>query len=70
MRPFRGVIKTHPAAWTGAEAKRCLADLAVGRQGSASAPNQAFNALLFLVRPVVTMALGDLSETPRAKRST
>jgi hypothetical protein len=70
MRQFRGVIKTHPAEWTGAAAKRCLADLAVRRQGSASAPNPAFTALLFLLRPVVTKALGALAETPRAKRST
>ena len=71
MRKFRGfLVNTHPAEWTGAEAKRFLADRAVRRQGSASAHNQAFNALLLLVRHVFTQALGDLSDTPRAKRST
>jgi hypothetical protein len=32
------------------------------------AQHQAFNALLLLFRHVFTKALGDLSETPRAKR--
>jgi integron integrase len=54
---------------TGADAKRFLADLAVRRQVSAAAQNQAFNALLFLFRHVFTKDLGDLSDTPRAKRS-
>ena len=53
---------------TGAEAERCLADLAVRRQGSAAAQHQAFNALLFLFRYVFTQELGDLSDPPRAKR--
>jgi integron integrase len=70
MRKFRGfMVNTHPAELTGAEAKRFLADLAVRRQVSASAQNQAFNALLFLFRHVFTKELGDLSDTPRAKRS-
>jgi len=54
---------------TGVDAKRFLADLAVRRQVSASAQNQALNALLFLFRHVFTKELGDLSDTPRAKRS-
>jgi integron integrase len=70
MRKFRGfMVNTHPAELTGAEAKRFLADLAVRRQVSASAQNQAFNALLFLFRHVFKKELGDLSDTPRAKRS-
>jgi site-specific recombinase XerD len=70
MRKFRGfMVKTHPAEVTGAEAKRFLADLAVRRQVSAAAQNQAFNALLFLFRHVFRQELGDLSDTPRAKRS-
>jgi integron integrase len=70
MRKFRGfMVNTHPAELTGAEAKRFLADLAVRRQVSASAQNQAFNALLFLFRHVFNKELGDLSDTPRAKRS-
>ena len=71
MRKFRGfMVNTNPAELTGAEAKRFLADLAVRRQVSAAAQNQAFNALLFLFRHVFTKELGDLSDTPRAKRST
>jgi len=70
MRTFRGfMLKTHPAELTGAEAQRCLADLAVRRQVSAAAQHQACNALLFLFRHVFTKELGDRSDTPRAKRS-
>jgi integron integrase len=70
LRKFRGFMaNTHPAELTGAEAKRFLADLAVRRQVSAAAQNQAFNALLFLFRHVLSKELGDLSDTPRAKRS-
>jgi integrase len=69
MRKFRGfMVNTNPAELTGAEAKRFLADLAVRRQVSAAAQNQAFNALLFLFRHVFAKELGDLSDTPRAKR--
>ena len=71
MRKFRGfVVNTHPAELTSVEAKRFLADLAVRRQVSAAAQNQAFNALLFLFRHVFAKELGDLSDTPRAKRRT
>jgi Phage integrase, N-terminal SAM-like domain len=49
MRKFRGfMVNPNPAELTGADAKRFLADLAIRRQVSASAQNQAFNALLFL----------------------
>jgi integron integrase len=69
MRKFRAfMVNTPPAELTSAEAKRFLADLAVRRQVSAAAQNQAFNALLFLFRHVLTKELGDLSDTPRAKR--
>jgi hypothetical protein len=64
------MVKTNPAALTGADAKRCWADLTVRTQGSAAAQHQAFNALLLLCRQVLTKELGDRSETPRAKRST
>src|SRR5919106_3420525 len=70
LRKFRRfLVNTHPAELTGADAKRFLADLAVRRQVSASAQNQAFNALLFLFRHALAKELGDLSDTPRAKRS-
>jgi len=69
LRTFRAFMgHTHPAELTGADVKRFLADLAVRRQVSASAQNQAFNALLFLFRHVFTEEIGDLSDTPRAKR--
>jgi len=62
MRTFRGfLLNTHPAEVTGAEAQRCLADLAVRRQVSASVPHQAFHALRLLFRHVFTKELGDLS---------
>jgi Phage integrase, N-terminal SAM-like domain len=49
MRKFRGfMVNPNPAELMGADAKRFLADLAIRRQVSASAQNQAFNALLFL----------------------
>src|SRR5919106_1725760 len=70
LRKFRRfLVNTPPAELSGADAKRFLADLAVRRQVSASAQNQAFNALLFLFRHALAKELGDLSETPRAKRS-
>ena len=70
LRKFRRfLVNTHPAELSGADAKRFLADLAVRRQVSASAQNQAFNALLFLFRHALAKELGDLSDTPRAKRS-
>jgi integron integrase len=62
------MVNPNPAELTGADAKRFLADLAIRRQVSASAQNQAFNALLFLFWHVFTKELGDLSDTPRAKR--
>jgi integron integrase len=69
LRKFRGgIATTPPAEVTGAEAKRFLADLAVRRQVSAAAQHQAFNALRFLFRHVLSTELGDLSDMPRAKR--
>jgi integron integrase len=70
MRKFRGfMLNANPAQLSGLEVKQFLADLAVRRRVSASAQNQAFNALLFLFRHVLKKDLGDLSDTPRAKRS-
>jgi integron integrase len=69
LRKFRGfVANTDPTTLTGAEVKRFLTDLAVRKQGSASAQNQAFNALLFVFRYVFIKELGDLAGTPRAKQ--
>ena len=66
---FRGfVANADPTTLTSAEVKRFLADLAVRKQMSAAAQNQAFNALLFLFRYVFIKELGDLSGTPRAKQ--
>lgn len=55
-----------PSEVTSRDAQRFLADLAVREQVSASAPNQAFNALLFLFRHVLERELGDLSDTHSA----
>ena len=54
----------------GCGGQAVFGDLAVRRQVPAAAQNQAFNALLFRFRHVFTQELGDLSDTPRAKRST
>jgi integron integrase len=61
--------ETLPETVSGADVKRYLTDLAVRVRVSASAQNQAFNALLFVFRHVLKRELGDLSGTPRAKRS-
>jgi hypothetical protein len=45
-----------------------LTDLAVRQQVSASTPNQALCALLFLCREVLGLAVGDLTTTARATR--
>ena len=45
-----------------------LSHLAVRQKVSSSTQNQAFNALLFLFREVLTIDLRDLSKTVRAKR--
>ena len=63
------MLNKNPLELTGADVKSFLTDLAVKKQVSASAQNQAFNALLFLFRHVLKKELGDLSDTPRAKRS-
>jgi hypothetical protein len=38
------------------------------RHGSASAQNQAFNALIFIYHKVLKIELGELKEIPRAKK--
>jgi integron integrase len=48
--------------------KDFLTSLAVKHRVAASTQNQAFNALLFLVRDVLNKNFGDLSGTVRAKR--
>lgn len=70
MRKLRGfMLNKNSLELTGADVKSFLTDLAVKKQVSASAQNQAFNALLFLFRHVLKKELGDLSDTPRAKQS-
>lgn len=69
-RKFRGfLINQDPAGLTTGDVKAFLTDMAVRLGFSASAQNQAFNALLFVFRHVLKRELGDLSDTPRAKRS-
>jgi len=48
--------------------KNYLTHLAVKKRVSSSTQNQAFNAILFLFRDVLKVAIGDLTETVRAKR--
>ncbi|MFH1505261.1 MAG: integron integrase [Candidatus Omnitrophota bacterium] len=48
--------------------KGFLSWLAIKRKVSSSTQNQAFNALLFLFREVISIKVGDLSKTARAKR--
>ncbi|MBU4308104.1 MAG: integron integrase [Candidatus Aminicenantes bacterium] len=70
MRKFRGFLfNKNPSGLTSVDVKQFLTDLAVEKQVSASAQNQAFNALLFLFRHILKKEFGDLSDTPRAKRS-
>lgn len=57
-----------PSEVTSQDVQRFLTDLAVRQQVSASAQNQAFNALLFLFRHVFERELGNLADTPRAIR--
>ncbi len=56
----------HPV--TGAAVRDFLSDLAVRRRVAASTQNQAFSALLILGRDVLSVDLGDLSKTVRARR--
>jgi integron integrase len=70
MRKFRGFLfNKDPSQLSNIDVKQFLTDLAVKKGVSASAQNQAFNALLFLFRYVLKKELGDLADTPRAKRS-
>lgn len=70
MRKFRGfMFNKDPLKLESTDVKQFLTDLAVKKCVSASAQNQAFNALLFFFRHILKKELGDLSDTPRAKRS-
>ncbi|QUW04125.1 phage integrase N-terminal SAM-like domain-containing protein [Chloracidobacterium validum] len=61
----RFLDKQPPLEVTSQHVQQFLTDLAVRQQVSASAQNQAFNALRFLFRHVFERELAD---TPRAKR--
>ena len=70
IRKFRGFLfNKDPSQLANIDVKQFLTDLAVKKGVSASAQNQAFNALLFLFRHILKKELGDLADTPRAKRS-
>lgn len=70
LRKFRGFLfNKNPSNLTNTDVKQFLTDLAVKKRVSASSQNQAFNALLFLFRNILKKELGDLADTPRAKRS-
>ncbi len=55
-------------AVTGAAVRGFLSHLATRQQVAASTQNQAFSALLLLGRDVLSLDLGDLSKTVRARR--
>jgi len=68
-RRFRAAFPSRAMAELGEdEVRRFLEDLAISRQVAASTQNQAFAALLFLFEEVLGRALGEMSETVRAKR--
>jgi integron integrase len=60
--------RRHPAEMTEKEITRFLSSLASLNHVSASTQNQAFNALLFLYRQVLTKKLGLIEGVVRAKR--
>jgi len=64
------MVNKDPSLLDTQDIKNYLTDMAVNKQSSASAQNLAFNALLFLFRHVLKKEPGDLSDTPRAKKTT
>jgi integron integrase len=61
--------KRHPREMGKIEVSAFLSSLATSRHVSASTQNQALNAVLFLYREVLEVALGWLDDVVRAKRS-
>jgi site-specific recombinase XerD len=57
-----------PSNLDDGDVKRYLTHLATERRVAASTQNQAFNALLFLLRNVLGQSLGGLLDTVRARR--
>ena len=60
--------KRHPREMGGPEVTAFLSHLAIGRNVAASTQNQALNAILFLYRDVLKIALPWLDEVQRAKK--
>lgn len=58
----------HSASLDSSDVRDYLSYLALKKRVSSSTQNQAFNALLFLFRNVLSIELGDLNKTVRAKR--
>ena len=68
-RKFQAHTKSKvPGALTTEDVKAFLSDLAVRKKVSASAQNQAFNALLFFFRHVLGREFGEVNGVVRAKR--
>ncbi len=63
---FHGLV--HPRELGKVHIEQFLTDLAVRRKVAASTQNQALNALVFLYRQVLDMAVPELNEVVRAKR--
>ena len=67
---FRGfMVNKDPSLLDTQDIKKYLTDMAINKRSSASSQNLAFNALLFLFRHVLKKEPGDLSDTPRAKKT-
>jgi hypothetical protein len=68
-RKFQSFTRSKtPSALTTADVKAFLSDLAVAQKVSASAQNQAFNALLFFFRHVLKREFGKVEGVVRAKQ--
>ena len=59
----------HPEQMGAAEVRQFLTWLAVERNVAAATQNQALNALVFLYKEVLSIGLGDIAGTVRAKKS-
>lgn len=69
IKRFALFYKTRsPDELDGEVLKNFLSSLAVERRVGAATQNQAFNALLFLYKKVLSIDIGDISDTVRAKR--
>ena len=70
VRRFQAFLKSKsPKLLDSIDAKKFITHLAVEKQVSASTQNQAFHALLFFYRYILSKEFGDFKNIPRAKRT-